>query len=436
MKIYYSNPHISPSSARGFSSESGTSKDTKVSEVSYLNEITEEIVKLQNSEAQLARQYGMSGAIDSVEVLMKTKALALSDGSSQSILSLTCLARLYDLRVEFTRIQKQVRTKLEIPFLVPNCPIIPHCPPRTNASRFWAILIGIDAYQSSPLHGCVSDAISMEKYLIEVLGVPKNRIQTLHGPQIRTSDVSTLPNRANIIRMLLSLTGNPDIDTGDNIIIYYSGHGSYYPCSEYYFDKDPPCTTVSIAGAGSIEALCPMDRGALDENRVPIPDISDREFNSILTQISRSKGHRITVILDCCHAGSITRGFEDQGARQMPPLSRASLEEMLVSADRTMRNFPGYRSVLAEEWYPNMDSHVVLAACREYEFAKARRVTREDGTVGFSGIFTESLIGLLKSGTLGEGSTYLDLVDTLPRFTFQTPVVAGKRKNSRFWDQD
>ncbi|KAK0443302.1 caspase domain-containing protein [Armillaria borealis] len=392
--------------------------DTKVSEVSYLNEITEEIAQLQKSEAQLARQYGMSGVIDSVEVLMKTKALALSDG-------------------KFTRVQKMIRTKLEIPFLVPNCgPIIPHCPPRTSASRFWAILIGIDWYQSSPLRGCVSDAISMEKFLIEVLGVPKNHIQTLHGPQIHTPDVSTLPNRANIIRMLLSLAGNPDIETGDNIIIYYSGHGSCYQCSEYYFDKDSPSTTVSIAGAGSTEALCPMDRDMLDENGVTIPDISDREFNSILTQISRSKGHRITVILDCCHAGSITRGIDEQGVRRVPPLSRASLEEMLVSADRTMKDFPGYRSVLAEDWCPDMDSHVVLAACREYEFAKARRVTREDGTVGFNGIFTESLIGLLKSDTLGEGSTYLDLIDALPRFTFQSPVVAGKRKNTRLWDQD
>ncbi|PBK79174.1 hypothetical protein ARMGADRAFT_1040984 [Armillaria gallica] len=352
----------------------------------------------------------MIGMVDSVEVLMKAKALALSDGSRQSVLSLTSFARLYDLRVHLTRIQKAARRKLEIPFLVRNYPT------------------------SSPLRGCVSDAIAMEKYLTEVLGVPRNRIQTLHGPKVHTSDVSTLPNRVNIIHMLLSLAGNPEIDTGD-IIIYYSGHGSCYQCSEYYFDEDSPSTTVSIAGAGSIEALCPMDRDMPDENDVTIPDISDREFNSILSQISRSKGHRITVILDCCHAGSITRGIDEQGARRAPPLARASLEEMLVSADRTMRDFPGYRSVLAEDWCPDMESHVVLAACREYEFAKARRVTSEDGTVGFNGIFTESLIGLLKSGTLGEGSTYLDLVDTLPRFTFQTPVVAGKRKNSRLWDQ-
>ncbi len=54
---------------------------------------------------------------------------------------------------------------------------------------------------------------------------------------------------------------------------------------------------------------------------------------------------------------------------------------------------------------------------------------KEVGTVGFNGIFTESLTGLLKSGTLGEGLTYLDLVDTLPQVTFQMPVITGKHKN-------
>ncbi len=179
-----------------------------------------------------------------------------------------------------------------------------------------------------------------------------------------------------------------------------------------------------------------MDRDMPDENGVTIPDISERKFNSILTQISRSKGHQITVILDCCHTGSITRGIDKQGACRVLPLARASMEETLVSADKTMRDFPGYQSVLAEDWCPDMKSHVVLAACREYEFAKARQVPREDGTVGFNGIFTESLIGLLNSGTLGEGSTYLDLVVTRPRFTFKSPVVAGKGKDSKLWDQD
>ncbi len=139
----------------------------------------------------------------------------------------------------------------------------------------------------------------MEKYLTEVLGAPRDHIQTLHGPKVHTSNVSTLPNCANIIHMLLSLAGNPEIDTGDIIIIYYSGYGSCYQCSEYYLHEDSPSTTVSIVGAGSIEALCPMDRDILDENGVTIPDISNREFSSILSPISRSKRHQITVILDC-----------------------------------------------------------------------------------------------------------------------------------------
>ncbi|KAK0476233.1 hypothetical protein EDD18DRAFT_1265720 [Armillaria luteobubalina] len=276
----------------------------------------------------------------------------------------------------------------------------------------------------------------MEKYLIEGLGVPKNRIQTLHGPQIHVPNISTLPSRANIISMLLSLAKNPDINTGDIIVIYYSGHGSSYPFSDYFTDEDSPGTNVSIAGAGSVEVLCPMDRDMLDENGIPIPDISDRELNSILTQVSRSKGHRITVILDSCNSGGATRGVDEHEARRTSPLKRASLKEILVSAHRTMKDFPGYRSVLEVDWNPDMDSHVVLAACREDELAKARRATRDDGTVGFNGIFTESLIGLLKSGTLREGSTYLDLIDALPKFPFQTAVVAGKRKNTRLWDQE
>ncbi len=75
-----------------------------------------------------------------------------------------------------------------------------------------------------------------------------------------------------------------------------------------------PLAQLSISGTGSIEALYPMDRDMPDENGVTIPDISEREFNSILTQISRSKGHRIMVILDCCHTGSITQGIDEQGA--------------------------------------------------------------------------------------------------------------------------
>ncbi|PBK90979.1 hypothetical protein ARMGADRAFT_1110930 [Armillaria gallica] len=71
-------------------------------------------------------------------------------------------------------------------------------------------------------------------------------------------------------------------------------------------------------GAGSFEALCPINCEDLDTCGVPIPDISDREINCILKEISRSK-------------------------------------------EETMKSFAGYHSILAKDWRPDMTSHVVLA---------------------------------------------------------------------------
>ncbi|KAK0219285.1 peptidase C14, caspase domain-containing protein, partial [Armillaria nabsnona] len=158
------------------------------------------------------------------------------------------------------------------------------------ATRFWAVLIGINDYASYPLRGCVSDARLMERYLTENLGVPRNRIQLLLGSTEHTSpDDPMYPSRAHIIDALLSLITNPEIAHGDNIIIYYAGHGSRYPLTED--DKDDETEYI--------EALCPIDRDTPGEHGKPVPDISDRELNTILTLISLSKGHRITVILDC-----------------------------------------------------------------------------------------------------------------------------------------
>ncbi|KAK0227237.1 hypothetical protein EDD85DRAFT_727215, partial [Armillaria nabsnona] len=144
----------------------------------------------------------------------------------------------------------------------------------------WAIVIGIDAYDNprDSLHGCVSDALNFKDYLVKDLKVPVEQIQLLLSPDPEHA------TRTNV---------NTKIGHGDNIIVFFSGRGTCYPCAMYFTD--------TIGGQGNVEALCPMDRGST------IPDISDREMNIILKQICRSKGHRITVFLDCCHSTSATR---------------------------------------------------------------------------------------------------------------------------------
>ncbi|SJL17896.1 uncharacterized protein ARMOST_21463 [Armillaria ostoyae] len=167
-----------------------------------------------------------------------------------------------------------------------------------------------------------------------------------------------------------------------------------------------------------IETLCPIDRDKLDANGVPIPDISDCELNTLLTLISREKGHRITVILDCCHSGG------------------ATLQDMLLTGEKYLRHYPGYRSILSKDWYPDMDSHVVLAACKEYQFAKAIKVKQKDGVVEYAGVFTNSLLRALQSGHWRKETTYADLVESLDKTPHQTPVVAGKHKTARLWYQE
>ncbi|PBL04310.1 hypothetical protein ARMGADRAFT_1004895 [Armillaria gallica] len=262
----------------------------------------------------------------------------------------------------------------------------------------------------------------MEQYLTEDLGVPRNRIQRLLGSKEHTSPGDLIyPSRAHIIDTLVSIIHNSEILYGDNIIIYYSGHGSYYLSEEQGDETE------------YIEALCPIDRDIFDDDGKPIPDISDRELNTILTQISRFKGHRITVILDCCHSGGVSRGLPESGARTSSPTKWATLKDMLLAGDKKLRDYPGYQSILSKDWYPDMDSHVLLAACKAHQFAKPKMVEGKDGAKGYIGIFTDSLVRVLRSGYCTRETTYADLVHYFDQTLHQTPVVAGKRRDARIW---
>ncbi len=191
-----------------------------------------------------------------------------------------------------------------------------------------------------------------------------------------------------------------------------------------------------------IEALCPIDRDTirvsndgkpvLDDDKY-VPDISDREFNTILTQISRVKGDCITVILDCCYSGGATRGAE---ARMSSPTRHTTIQEMLRAGEKILGDYPDYRSILSNDWVPDMGSHVVLAACEGHQLAMSKAVQRKDGAEEHIGIFTDSLVQALRSGYCTRETTYADLVRFLDQPPHQTPVVAGKRKGARIWYQE
>ncbi|KAK0474338.1 caspase domain-containing protein [Armillaria luteobubalina] len=314
---------------------------------------------------------------------------------------------------------------------------------KPDGHQFWAVLIGIDGYPN-PLRGCVADALTIEEYLTNVLSVPKDRIQYLLGKRsddssMRIPHKNSIPTRANIVDTLLGLSENPKINDGDSIIIFFSGHGSRYCCPDCYGEifqnQTVPDSSGEFALANEchpnrcpIEALCPIDRGAPDGQDACIPDISDREINNILAHIHHEKGARITMILDCCHAGGTTKAPLNESVRTAHSLPPGSFVRMLNSAKERMGDWDGYRDVWAEEWNPVMDSHVAFAACKDHEFAK--EWPHKDG---YSGVFTLALVKVLTSDSLEKEAKYIDLLEALPILNNQTPVLAGKRVWERLW---
>ncbi len=272
----------------------------------------------------------------------------------------------------------------------------------------------------------------MRDYLIRDLGVPKGHIISLLGrraPNASTNHSSILPTRNNIITEFLKLVDNKAIQKNDHIIIYFSGHGSYYSLYQCLSDAQI---------RDSMEALCPMDRDSDTSNAagpIKVPDICDREFNTILSKIKLAKETNITVILDCCHSGGTARAPSKAGVNvRAIPSQRASanpVRAMLNAAHNDLKGFSTYGpSVSLEDsrWQPDMASFVVLAACGEHQKAE-----EEERPSGYQGLFTSDLIEVLRSGRLGEDVTFAGLHRSLRKWAHQTPVVAGTRKDDHLW---
>ncbi|KAK0209623.1 caspase domain-containing protein [Armillaria fumosa] len=387
----------------------------------------EESQRCKAVETRLAHIFGMDSdpqRIDSEAVLEEARRRATGTKRPRT------LFRLGKARESVTQNDVEDLEKLKRFRTQSNQPLRSAIP--YHALRFWAVLIGIDAYQSNPLQGCVSDALKMKELLTEKFEVPEHRIQCLLGSTDSTPGSSIIPSRANIVNVLYDLIDNDEIQRGDNIIIYYAGHGSSYRCS-------PQCTHKSTyrkaCSACPVEAMCPIDRDIMDpsDSRRWIPDISDRELNALFTQISCTKGHKITFLADCCYAGGMSRDpYPPTGKRAIAPTLYSTVDDMLRAAHTRLQHLPCYRSVLSPDWQADMSSHVLVAACQDYQTA------RESGGGGDScgGEFTRSLVNILASGEFNQGTTYQGLVDLLNQSYAQTPYVSGDHKQEPLWYLD
>ncbi len=146
-----------------------------------------------------------------------------------------------------------------------------------------ALLIGIGAYENiSQLSGPVNDVRRMKDFLIAHLGFRENEITTI------TDGQATYRGLQQTMQQVLVDGTSP----GDRVLVYYSGHGGQVP--DHDGDEDDQLDETLV----SVDAYADRDEG---HNQ-----FTDDEFGALLGQI---EDRIVTVIIDACHSGTITRGM-------------------------------------------------------------------------------------------------------------------------------
>jgi hypothetical protein len=297
-----------------------------------------------------------------------------------------------------------------------------------------ALLVGIDRYEPqrvpghgliSGLQGSVRDAERMEAFLRDgPLAVPPERIRKLVSPASRPGRprpaAEDLPSYRNIVHEIERL--ERCAHRGDQVLIHYSGHGASLP------------TTVpeKKGWTGRDEALVPCNAAKPREEGGGF--LRDLELHALLRRLS-DRGLRVTLVLDCCHSGGVTRGRERSRVRGLgrlpippePPGPMGEWRELAAglrepATDPRRPAFRGVEGVAG--WFPQPEGCLLLAACLPGELA--REYPFEDGR--WSGALTHFLLEAVRD--LGGRASYRRLHTLLlgrirSLWKQQTPVVEG-----------
>ncbi len=221
-----------------------------------------------------------------------------------------------------------------------------------SVPRYHVLLIGIDAYDgAASLRGCVNDIDAIQDVLRRRVGVGKDRIKRLVAPlDDRTSEVpSGEPTLANI-RGALEALGTEQVQPGDRVLVYFSGHGTQIKLVE-------PNGVAYVR-----EALLPTDYLDLLDRRY----LFDWEINTLLARIA-ARTTALTVVLDCCCSGGATRdGLAPARSR---PRFWSIDEPYRLPADRPPPGRVALRGVAGSLPAAVSACHVV-AACMDDERAR------------------------------------------------------------------
>ncbi|KAF8553761.1 hypothetical protein OG21DRAFT_1197024 [Imleria badia] len=274
-----------------------------------------------------------------------------------------------------------------------HCIIDPFIKSKHN---MFALIIGIDDYfNCGKLRGAVSDAKAMKEYLEQVLRVPEDHIRTLFDQNA---------TRNAIIQAFKDLQKDERIEKGNPIVVFYAGHGGELPSPVSWTWWDPK---------SMIQCLLPQDY-----DKSCIPPIPDRAVGALIEGIAKAKGDNITVIFDCCHSASMTRGDNDVYVPRTVKLDYTIPDDLDqdIWGDRAGKIHPKFA-------YHGLQSHVLLAACGEdgcaYEYEGRGR-------------FTAAILETLKNCAI-DNITYTEVLEHI-HLDQQNPHCEGVNQHRILFD--
>ena len=230
-----------------------------------------------------------------------------------------------------------------------------------NGAKF-AVVVGVndcpafrmpDGSRPRPLRGAEADADAVATRLIAQFGFSKDQVRLLKGPQ------ATLAR----LRETLAKVAR-DAAPGDHVVFHFSGHGTQVADRRPWDEADE-----------RDEALCLTDTNAQGDNV-----FLDDELGLWLDDL---RSGNITVLLDCCHAGTGTKSLDDEiVTRSLPmPLLAARPGEATDAAWRELT--PGTKSLNKRI--------TALFACQPSQQAYERRLP-EANSMARAGQFTHFLL--------------------------------------------
>ncbi|MFE1744528.1 caspase family protein [Coleofasciculus sp. H7-2] len=171
--------------------------------------------------------------------------------------------------------------------------------------RKLALLVGINAYPTAPLRGCITDVDLQQQLLIHRFGFhPKDILIVTDQQATRKGILDAFEE--HLIKQAKS---------GDVVVFHYSGHGSQV--------ADPDCDFKDPTGKCLNSTFVPIDSSlptGFPGERGVVEDIMGHTLFLLMDAL---KTENVTAVLDSCHSGGGKRGnlvvrSRDGGAQLQP----------------------------------------------------------------------------------------------------------------------